>query len=409
MAVLMQMGEGVTQASGLDGVQRLYAFSPLIGAGRDPGAYVSVGIPIEAAFADSNQALARNLIALSIVATLTLALTWVTANRLILRQVDALVRATRGLSAGDLTARTGIRHAHGELYQLARAFDEMAASLERAQQQRRLEEKLRRENFELEQQNRGIQETNHMMSEFVSMVSHEMRTPLTSIQGYAELLLDGDAGDLTKEQRDFLRTVRSNSDRLLALINGLLDLARVESGRIELERSAVELEPLVQSVARSLRPLISAKQQQLALELAGNLPPVWADADRLTQILTNLISNAHKYTPTGGSIRVKAREQGSQVWIDVSDTGVGLLPEEQDQLFTRFFRARNRATRQVSGTGLGLAITRSLIELHGGDITVESRPGQGSTFSFYLPAAPRDPSAAESSARSSFHNASLGS
>ncbi|MEW5720204.1 MAG: response regulator, partial [Chloroflexota bacterium] len=178
-----------------------------------------------------------------------------------------------------------------------------------------------------------------------------------------------------------------STDRLADLINELLDISRIEAGRVELRRKALDLPRLIAQVADTMQPQLRAKQQQLALDLAPEIAPVWGDSDRVIQILTNLISNAHKYTPTTGTITITARGAGDHVRVDVTDTGIGLSPEDQQQLFSKFFRAKNRATQEVAGTGLGLAITRSLIELHGGKIWVESEPGAGSTFSFTLPIA----------------------
>ena len=231
-------------------------------------------------------------------------------------------------------------------------------------------------------------EVDRMKSEIVSMVSHELRTPLTSIKGYVDLLQAGEVGDLAEEQRKFLDIVKTSTDRLVELINELLDLSRIEAGRVELKCKALDLAPVIHQVANTMHPQIRAKQQQLTLDLPPDLPPVWGDPDRVIQILTNFVSNAHKYTPTGGSITITARGAGDQVRVDVRDTGVGLSKEDQAQLFSKFFRAKNRATEGVMGTGLGLAITRSLIEMHGGAVWVESEPDKGSTFSFSLPLAP---------------------
>lgn len=224
-----------------------------------------------------------------------------------------------------------------------------------------------------------------MKSEFVALVSHELRTPLTSITGYLELVLGGEVGEVTEEQRAFLDIVRSNADRLKALINELLDVSRIESGKVELRRGPVDVARLIGDVASSLRPQIAKKQQSLRLELPEGLPVISADADRLVQVLTNLLSNAHKYTPEGGQITCAASIGPESVRIEVRDTGIGMTQGEQAQLFTRFFRARNRATQEVSGTGLGLTIAKSLAEMHGGAIEVASIPGRGSTFSMVLP------------------------
>lgn len=229
-------------------------------------------------------------------------------------------------------------------------------------------------------------EVDRMKSEFVSLVSHELRTPLTSIKGYVDLLLAGEVGELDQEQQEFLTIVKNNADREVMLINDLLDISRIDAGKVELRQSIVDLAGLAQHVASSLRPQLEAKGQQLTLDLPVELPAVWGDGDRVTQILTNLLSNAHKYTPPGGSITISARGAAGEVRIDVRDTGIGLTSDDQVQLFTKFFRAHNRTTQEVGGTGLGLAITRSLVELHGGQLTVTSAPGQGSTFSVTLPA-----------------------
>lgn len=230
-------------------------------------------------------------------------------------------------------------------------------------------------------------EVDRMKTEFVSRVSHELRTPLTSIKGFVDLLLDGDAGPVGEEQREFLEIIQNNSDRLVALINDLLDLSRIESGRITLDRAPLDLRRLFQTVAAAVLPEVEAKGQTLALALPQDIPAVSGDTARVAQVIRNLLSNAHKYTPRGGSIRCTAAREGRMVRVSIRDNGIGLAPEEQQQLFTRFFRARNRTTRAVGGVGLGLVVARSLVELHGGEIAVTSAPDAGSTFSFTLPIA----------------------
>jgi signal transduction histidine kinase len=383
-AIQTRKGNGTADAPGPDGIPRLFSFAPFGGAAINAGAYVSVGIPAAVAFAGVNQILARNLAMLGLVAALALAAAWVVGNLFIVRQIQTLVEATKRVSAGELSVRTGLPQGQGELSQLAAAFDQMAESLERAHERRLQEEELRRKNYQLEQQNLAIQEANRLKTEFVSMVSHELRTPLTSIQGHADLLLEDEL--IGEAHRESLTAVKKNSDRMLGLINDLLDLSCMEAGRLDLHRTSLDVARLIAEVAGSLRPLIETKRQRLRLDLGEALPAVWADADRVTQILTNLISNAHKYTLAEGSITVGARRDNGFVRVDVSDTGIGLSPEDQAQLFTKFFRAHNPSLQAGGGTGLGLVITRLLVELHGGRITVSSAPGQGSTFSFSLPA-----------------------
>jgi PAS domain S-box-containing protein len=229
-------------------------------------------------------------------------------------------------------------------------------------------------------------ELDRMKDEFVSLVSHELRTPLTSIKGYVDLLIDGDAGEVTEEQKEFLDIVKNNSDRLVLLVNDLLDVSRIEAGRVNLRLQPVDLAGSIHEVATSLRPLMEQKRQSLKLELPADLPQVRADRDRVAQIVTNLLSNAHKYTLEGGAVTVRAQAREDRVQVEVSDTGVGMTADERDKLFTKFFRAQNPATQNISGTGLGLNIVKSLVEKQGGRIWVTSEPMKGSTFIFTIPA-----------------------
>ena len=228
-------------------------------------------------------------------------------------------------------------------------------------------------------------EAERVKDEFVSTVSHELRTPLTSISGYVDLLLDGAGGEVSETTEHFLTIVQQNGRRLIALVNDLLDMSRIDSGKIGLRREAIDLGNQLQEVVAGFAPQIAAKGQTLRLELPESVPPVWADSQRSAQIFTNLISNAHKYTPAGGSITVAVDAATDAVRIDVIDTGIGISEEDQANLFSRFFRSGNSAARAERGTGLGLAISRALAELHGGSISVRSAPGDGSTFSVLLP------------------------
>jgi PAS domain S-box-containing protein len=230
-------------------------------------------------------------------------------------------------------------------------------------------------------------EVDQMKREFVSVVSHELRTPLTSIKGYVDLILDGYAGEVQATQREFLEIIQRSGDRLVAIVNDLLDVSRIESGRIQLERGRLDLAALLRETADLLLPQIVEKGQELAVDLPETLPEVWADRGRVSQVLSNLLSNAHKYTPADGRIYLSARAEPGRVRVVVRDTGIGLTAEEQTKLFTKFFRSQHELVRDQTGTGLGLVITRSLIELHGGELTVESAPGKGSTFGFTLPLA----------------------
>jgi CheY-like chemotaxis protein/two-component sensor histidine kinase len=194
----------------------------------------------------------------------------------------------------------------------------------------------------------------------------------------------GVSGPVTKQQTSFLSIARDNTERLNEMVADLLDISRIESGKVELDVQVVAIPRIVQEVADMLRGEFDARNLTLTLDVPPDLPEIFGDPGRVAQILINLLSNAYKYTPRGGAtLRVRARRNVLQ--IDVTDTGVGISPEDQEKLFTRFFRAEDTAVRQQPGTGLGLNITKSMVEMHGGEIWVESEPGMGTTFSFTLP------------------------
>jgi len=223
-----------------------------------------------------------------------------------------------------------------------------------------------------------------MKTEFISVVSHELRTPLTPIKGYIDLILEGDAGELTEEQSEYLKIVEANTDRLVALVNDLLDISRIEAGRIDLEIKPIAIEDLIQDVLAVHRKQIESRGLSLTVSLPAKLPWVKADKGRILQVLNNLVSNAYKYTFAGG-VTISAIAVGEYLEVTVSDTGVGISKEDAKKLFTKFFRVKNPETREASGTGLGLAISKSIIEKHEGEIWVESRKGKGSAFHFTLP------------------------
>ena len=247
---------------------------------------------------------------------------------------------------------------------------------------------------ELQEANVNLIKLNDARIEFVSSVSHELRTPMTAIKGYTDMLLSGMVGKLTEPQLRFISIIKANADRLGILVSDLLEVSRLEAGRIHLKPKVVSADEVIYEAASTLQGQIVAKKLALATNIPANLPPVWGDRDRLIQILTNLLSNACKYTPEGGSIEVTASlRQGEaatdkpSVQIDVADTGIGIAPEEQAKVFQRFFRADHPMVRDQVGTGLGLSIVKGLVELHRGRIWFTSELGKGTTFSFLVPLA----------------------
>jgi PAS domain S-box-containing protein len=224
-----------------------------------------------------------------------------------------------------------------------------------------------------------------LKSEFIATASHELRTPLTSIRGYVDLLLLNTLGPLSQEQSDFLRVVKNNVARLVELIDDLLDVSKVEAGEIRLRREPTDLSEVLHEVGESLYSQFSERSISLAIDVQEGLPKVMADRQRLRQVAVNLVSNACKYTQTGGHVDITLRNGGNQLRVDVRDTGVGINEDAQRYIFTPFFRADNPLRDEVGGTGLGLSITKRLVELHGGEIWFDTHEGQGSTFSFTLP------------------------
>ena len=233
-----------------------------------------------------------------------------------------------------------------------------------------------------------------MKDEFVGTVSHELRTPLAAIKGFVELVADGEAGPVTATQREFLEISSRNADRLTALINDLLDVNRMEASGLELREDPVDLADVLGDVAATFRPAAEAKGLEFRAD-AVNLPRIIGDRDRLIQVFNNLVSNAIKYTPRG-EVGIVARVWEGEVEILVWDTGIGLSPEEQAHLFTKFFRGGHRIAREAGGTGLGLVIAKAIVERHSGRIVVESDSGAGTRFRVFLPLPSRQP--ADSSA-----------
>jgi signal transduction histidine kinase len=254
------------------------------------------------------------------------------------------------------------------------------------------ERELREQSEVFAQRSRALEAHNaNLSNEFakvISVISHEMRTPLTSITGYIDLLADGDVGPVTTEQQEFLQIVRSSAMRLGQIITDVVDMSRIEAGKVELRFRSLDLKEQIARTVAMLQPDIMAQNHRVVLELAHDLPQVLGDENRVDQILNNVISNAYKYMPTLGTITVRAAQDGQNVRVDVEDTGVGLSPQQQQQVFDKFFRAKHHRTRSVEGSGLGLTLARSLLLMQGGDITVHSTEDHGSKFSFTLPVSP---------------------
>ena len=226
----------------------------------------------------------------------------------------------------------------------------------------------------------------HLKDEFLSIVSHELRTPLATIKEFIAIIADQLAGPITEDQQKYLAIIKSNIDRLARMINDVLDMAKIESGRVVISKEVIGTGPILDHVVQSLKPVADNKRIELVVDAPKGPPDVFADADKITQVLINLVNNAIKFTPGPGRVTLSVDETESEIVFQVTDTGIGIEPKDLPKLFEKFQQFGRRSRESMSpGTGLGLAISKRFVELHGGRIWAESRPERGSTFSFTLP------------------------
>jgi signal transduction histidine kinase len=249
------------------------------------------------------------------------------------------------------------------------------------------------QNTRLMASNAELKRLDELRSSFVSIAAHELRTPLTSVMGYLELLSGGDAGPLSDRQSDYLKTVEEAAQRLLRIINDLLDVTRLEAGRLDLVLRPIDLSALIASVVTEHTPQLEAKSQHVSLQTPAHLPLALCDAMRAGQIIGNLINNAGKFSPPETTIAVRLAEasEPGYLLVSVTDRGIGIPPEHHAVLFKPFGRAGGAGATGADGIGLGLFIARSLVDLHGGRIWFESRPDEGTTFYVSFPIADRPP------------------
>lgn len=275
-------------------------------------------------------------------------------SRSIVRPIEALIAAARQMEKGDLTQRVDIE-AKGEIGELAKAFNAMADGLARLEQLRR---------------------------NMVSDVAHELRTPLSNIRGYLEAIQDG----FIEPDAEMINSLHEEVLLLNQLIDDLQELALAEARQIKLNNEQIELPEISEKIIQGLRSQIQAKELTVQLDFPKDLDPVYADYRRLGQVLRNLISNAIRYTPPGGNIRLSANQVGEIIEINIHDNGEGIAPEHLPYVFERFYRVDHSRARTTGGAGLGLAIVKQLVQAQGGNVNVNSQLGQGTTFSFTLPA-----------------------
>lgn len=346
--------------------------------------YVLVAQPIENLFA-----LSRNIQVVLLTVTSIFGLTalwfWTSAFLTFTRPLAQLTDATTKMSHGDLNQRVkpSFWFFRDEITVLTENFNFMAQTLSASYSS--LEEKVKQRTQELAVARDDAVTANKSKSEFVSAVSHELKLPMTSIKGYSDLMLGGATGELTEGQVEFLTTIRNNVNRMATLVSDLTEISRIESGNLRIEPRAVPVWDVIDEVATLTKTQVTEKNQTLTVDIPSELPKAFCDRDRLAQILTNLISNANKYSPEGAQILVQAIRVDGMIQIKVQDNGYGMTPEDQRFLFDKFFRSGDEKIREAPGTGLGLSITKNLIELQGGKIWFESVYRKGTSFYFTLP------------------------
>ncbi len=366
----------VTGAS-LDGMPVLTTYAPI----RVAGWWIFVEQPMSEAFGPIYDSMVRTVFLFVLGALLALAASYFLARRLS-QPILTLQRGAVRIGGGDMATRIKIKTGD-EVEALADEFNRMAAQLQ--DYTTGLERKVAEKTAQLEL-------ANHHKSEFLANMSHELRTPLNAVIGFSEVLKEQMFGPLNDKQKEYARDISSSGQHLLSLINDILDLSKIEAGRMDLEASAFNLPVALENALTLIRERALRHHLKLELDLEPGIETIVADERKVKQILINLLSNAVKFTQPGGKIVLSVRRSGSVAVIAVSDTGPGVAPEDQERIFEEFRQLKSTDSAKHEGTGLGLALAKRMVELHGGNISIQSEVGKGSVFTFTLPNQSWDPS-----------------
>ena len=375
-----------------NGEQDRLLAKPLVVSGKNQG-FVLVAQPIAELLAVS-QSIQGILLVFSLIFALTTLWFWVSALLAFTRPLSMLTEAITRIRTGDLTqtVETGYTFFKDEITVLSEHFNQMTTDLHDLYSS--LEERVRQRTEELAEARDHAVEANKSKTEFISVVSHELKIPMTSIKGYSDLMIAGATGPVSEKQVEFLKIIRSNVSRMAVLVSDLTDISRIESGHLRLEPTLVNTKDIIEDVVSLAKNQLEQKKQTITLDVPDDLPKVWYDRNRLSQVMTNLVSNANKYTQENGEIIVRAerstrevegKEPQDVIQVMVQDNGFGMTPEDQEKLFNKFFRSPDDKIREAPGTGLGLNITKNLIELQGGAIWFESEFRKGTAFYFTIP------------------------
>jgi signal transduction histidine kinase len=372
---------------------------------QDLLAVIKIEVPTEAIAREFHDNRALLISTALVTAILIMAGSYLIVRYVIVKPLEHLKEVADAISAGELNLRSEIQTGD-EFEDLSHAFNKMLRNLIAMQERlSKVNADLDRKVDELAQANLSLYESNRVKSDFLATMSHELRTPLNSILGFSEVLV-GSPG-LTEKQQRWAANIQSSGQQLLNLINDVLDLAKIEAGKMQIRVTTFSLSEVCQGMLTMFRQMAEKKNIDLRSILGGDLPPLRQDMVKVQQILSNLLSNAIKFTPEGGRVTLEAElapgpternarfqmvdgrvvhpPQSRAILLRVTDTGVGIAPEEQELVFEKFRQAGNPMTREHSGTGLGLSIVRELTKLLGGEVTLHSELGRGSTFTVRLP------------------------
>lgn len=306
-------------------------------------------------------------------------------NTRVLRPLGELSELMGRVSHG-LMPEVSLVFRNDEMGRMVKEFNVMAHALHhRDDLLKGMNERLQAQNRELSSINERLSEANTVRTQFLATVTHELKTPLSTITGYSEMMLDGVGGELNSTQRDFVEEIAGSTSHLLLLVNDVLDFSKAAGGTMEMSFEEFDLSKLINDIEVNVYPLLRKKEQAFDISLASGLNNLVADRLRIKQVLLNLLSNAIKFTPKGGKVSVKSIKSEGYWGIVVADNGIGIKEEDFYKIFEPFSQVDSSHTRKFEGTGLGLAICSRIIGMHGGRIWVESEPGKGSSFYFTIP------------------------
>jgi signal transduction histidine kinase len=379
------------EGEGLDRVRRLYTSTPLSRSGGLADGHVVLGIPLDVAYAEANRMLAQNLLFLGVVAALALGAAWIGGDFFILRHMRSLVAAAQRMIRGDLTARSGVEHGPGEVGQLARSFDEMAAALEsRVKELQLTEEELKALNEELEQRvldrTLELKRSNEDLEQFAYVASHDLQEPLRMIHNYLQLLKQRYHDRLDVSAQDFIGFSLDGARRMHELIQDLLTYSRVGTHGKEMVPTECQ-----EAFDNAIANLSLAIEESAASITQDPLPTITGDIVQLSQLFQNLLGNAIKFRGDAAPrIHVGVQRKGPDWELTVADNGIGIAEQDFQRIFVVFQRLHSR--EKYPGTGIGLALSKKIVERHGGRIWVESKSGRGTTFHVILPARGADSS-----------------